>query len=39
MTAAAETAIGLALLGLPSLVVSLLFGGSLDTTRHWWWLA
>ena len=31
VTAAAETATGLALLGLPSLVVSLLFGGSLDT--------
>jgi pyridoxal biosynthesis lyase PdxS len=31
VTAAAETATGLALLGVPSLVVSLLFGGSLDT--------
>jgi len=31
VTAAAETATGLALLGLPSLVVSLLLGGSLDT--------
>jgi len=31
VTAAVETATGLALLGLPSLVVSLLLGGSLDT--------
>jgi hypothetical protein len=31
VTAAAETATGLALLGLPLLVVSLLLGGSLDT--------
>jgi len=31
VTAAAETAIGLALLGLPSVVASLLLGGSLDT--------
>jgi len=31
VTAVAETATGLALLELPSLVVSLLFGGSLDT--------
>jgi hypothetical protein len=31
VTAAAETATGLALLGMPSLVVSLLLGGSLDT--------
>ena len=31
VTAAVETATGLALLGLPSLVVSLLLGGSFDT--------
>jgi len=31
VAAAAETAIGLALLGLPSVVASLLLGGSLDT--------
>jgi len=31
VTAAAETATGLALLGLPLLVVSLMLGGSLDT--------
>lgn len=31
VTAAGETATGVALLGLPSLVVSLLLGGSLDT--------
>ena len=32
VTAVAEAATGLALLGLPSLVVSILLGGSLDTT-------